>query len=89
MAYDDDAGRMILFGGFAGKLLADTWSYDSAKNTWTKLRTAGSPGPRVGASMFYDATLHRLVMTGGQVENPAALMFQDCWAFSYYPLPAN
>jgi hypothetical protein len=83
MAYDDDAGRMILFGGFAGKLLADTWSYDSTKNTWTKLRTAGSPGPRVAASMFYDANSHRLVMTGGQVENPAALMFQDCWAFSY------
>jgi hypothetical protein len=83
MAYDDDAGRMILFGGFSGKLLADTWSYDSAENTWTKLRTAGSPGPRQGAPMFYDPTLHRLVMTGGQEENPATLMFPDCWAFSY------
>ena len=83
MAYDDAAGRMILFGGFANKPLADTWSYDSAKNTWAKLRTAGSPGPRVGASMFYDATLHRQVMTGGQEEDPATVMFPDCWAFSY------
>jgi hypothetical protein len=84
MAYDDAAGRMILFGGFAGKLHADIWSYDSAQNTWTRLRTAGSPGPRGGASMFYDATLHRLVITGGHdMGPPGTPMLPDCWAFSF------
>ena len=83
MAYDEDAGRMILAGGFSDKLLSDTWAYDSAENTWTKLRTAGSPGPRGGASMFYDPTLHRLFMTGGKNNVPTTPMFQDCWTFSY------
>ena len=80
MAYDEYAGKTILFGVDGRK---GTWSYDSAKNTWAKLHTTGSPGPRNGATMFYDANRHGLVMTGGQEANPESPMFPDCWAFTY------
>jgi hypothetical protein len=84
MAYDDVSGRMILFGGGGyGHPLADTWAYDSAKNTWTKLRTAGSPKARAGASIFYDPASDRLIMTGGQGEVWGGPILSDCWAFSY------
>jgi hypothetical protein len=66
-----------------GDLLGDTWTYDSVKNTRIRLRTAGSPVPREGASMFYDAVSPRLIMTGGQGEDPLVPILTDCWAFSY------
>jgi hypothetical protein len=84
MAYDDASGRMILFGGAGDdKSPVDTWSYDSAANTWTKLRTAGSPGPRVKPSMFYDSTSQRLVMSGGQLGYPGTPVLSDSWAFTW------
>jgi hypothetical protein len=82
VAYDQAAGRIVLFGGFAGSrgLLSDTWSYDAAAGRWTEL----GPGPsrRDFGSMAYDAAAGELVLFGGQTGsagNVDATDLSDTW----------
>lgn len=48
MVYDSASHKVMLFGGFAGSdgLLADTWEYDAAANTWNRLATGPADPPR-------------------------------------------
>lgn len=66
MAYDEDQGLTILYGGLTGinGQYADTWSYDG--QTWTQVKSYYTPDPRWDASMAYDLIHHRMVLFGGQ-----------------------
>jgi hypothetical protein len=88
MAYDPDIGKIVLFGGAGSEwpMPADTWLYDGS--SW-------SPGPstppamsaRTGASMAYDAALHKVVLFGGS----GIVGLNDTWLFdgsSWSPGPA-
>ena len=66
MAYDSDNGMAILFGGWHGGVLGDTWAYDPAANTWTELGPTGAvPSPRGFHSMVYDPVGERAILFGG------------------------
>ena len=62
MAFDEDAGVFVLFGGTDPTLpfLGDTYEWNGA---WVRRGTTGPP--RVFASAAYDPTLKRVVMFGG------------------------
>lgn len=41
MAYDESNKMVVLFGGWAGSYLGDTWGWDGKK--WTMVATTGPP----------------------------------------------
>lgn len=67
MAYDAANGTTVLFGGFNGAELADTWTWNGV--TWTKQSPVTSPPALRGASMVYDAATHDVVLFGGLSSN--------------------
>lgn len=76
IAWNPTNNKLTVFGGNtrggttgAGTptLLADTWEYDPATNSWADVTpVAGSPTPRQYASMAYDPTTGGLLMFGGE-----------------------
>ncbi|MBI5528605.1 MAG: hypothetical protein HY897_19925 [Deltaproteobacteria bacterium] len=64
VAFDDDRGRMILFGGFYDNRFNDTWEWDGS--AWTnKTPSKTIPSVRLGHAMVYDSANKRTVMFGG------------------------
>src|SRR5439155_196202 len=53
MAYDSQADRVILFGGYGG--YNDTWAYDFNTNTWTDTNPVVEPPGRWGHALAYDS----------------------------------
>ena len=83
MAYDPDANRVVLFGGWTMRRdntlfpTNDTWIWDGTD--WTKIRPPVSPPPRQQAAMAYDAKNKRVVLFGGsKPDDPFA---GDTWTF--------
>ena len=66
MAYDTARGRVVLFGGYNGNYLDDTWEWDGT--TWTQRATSG-PSPRMHPAMAYDTARGRVVLFGGSNGN--------------------
>jgi N-acetylneuraminic acid mutarotase len=87
MAYDPDADRVIVFGGFAiaGTAwiggLADTWAYDYNTDTWTEMTPEISPPARHYHALAYDPTIDRVILFGGT--DAAERPFDDTWAYDY------
>ncbi|MFH2109678.1 MAG: kelch repeat-containing protein [Candidatus Bathyarchaeota archaeon] len=70
-AYDNDLGRMIVFGGIRwiggyGNMYDETWVYDSETNTWSKSIEKG-PEKRYISGMAYDQGGGVTVLFGGAV----------------------
>ena len=66
MAYDPGRGKVVLFGGADLSANGETWEYDGAIATWTRVTpVGGSPLPRSGHAMAYDAARGTMVMFGG------------------------
>jgi N-acetylneuraminic acid mutarotase len=69
MIYDPVGKRIILFGGSfyssSYTFYGDTWSFDTAKNDWSKLATNGSPSARFNHAMVYDSDRKEIVLFGG------------------------
>ncbi len=91
MVYDPAAQRVILFGGawwtwdpsggiYWGGVGADTWTFDGATRSWSKLQPALSPPGRSSASMSYDSRAQRILLFGGY---NGSVFFNDTWAFDY------
>jgi len=79
LAYDAYTGRVILFGGYDGSLLSDTWAYDRAANTWTKLDPPGPvPSARGNHRMVYDPASGLVVLFGGY---DGSVDLYDTWAY--------
>ncbi|MEE9116180.1 MAG: kelch repeat-containing protein, partial [Thermoplasmata archaeon] len=56
MAYDSTRDVFVMFGGYDGSYLNDTWEYDYATNTWLEISTTNAPPARELSSMAYDST---------------------------------
>ena len=60
MAYDSDAGLVIVFGGQTGYWLDKkfqshaTWVYDPSANIWEQMKTNKNPGGFAGGDMVYN-----------------------------------
>ena len=63
MVYDAATGTTVLFGGFNGNQLGDTWTWNGS--AWTKQSPATSPPALQGAAMAYDPATHNVVLFGG------------------------
>ena len=63
MVYDVATATTVLFGGFNGSSLAETWTWNGS--AWTKLSPVTSPPALRGASMVYDTFTHDVVLFGG------------------------
>jgi cysteine-rich repeat protein len=63
IAYDGARQRVVLFGGYNGSYLADTWEWDGV--SWTEMQPRTQPGAREGEGLAYDAARHRIVLFGG------------------------
>jgi hypothetical protein len=66
MAYDQEHGTMILFGGedkSGNYMYNDTWLWDG--KDWQQLFPENLPAPRRGAQMFFDGDTHQLLLAGG------------------------
>ncbi len=81
MAYDGRSDRVISFGGLAAIGDSnDTWAYDYANNTWTKLTPILSPSGRRSMGITYDSEAQRIVIFGGV--DPNWSYFNETWAYS-------
>jgi hypothetical protein len=81
MVYDTAAGKVILFGGFAGSdgLLADTWEYDPSANTRHQLHLGqANPSWRDFSSAIYDQQANVTVLSGG-TGNVNGNVLNDTW----------
>ena len=83
LAYDNQTGSVILFGGSSdiqiahGGFSTRTWSF--AHGAWSPINTSATPSPRRGAVMAYDPALQGLVLFGGMSFGGVAL--SDTWLF--------
>jgi len=66
----------VLFGGFKGAGVGDTWVWDGS--TWTQQHPATSPSARWGAAMAYDAATGNVVLFGG---GDSQHNFGDTWVW--------
>ena len=76
MAYDAARDRVVLFGGYGGGVLGDTWEYDGAG--WTA-GGGGSIAPRAFHCMAYDAARGVTVLFGGS-DGPGSFL-GDTWEY--------
>ncbi|MCL4292667.1 MAG: hypothetical protein KJ056_06510 [Acidimicrobiia bacterium] len=78
-------GRVVLFGGLAGRsVLADTWVSSDSGATWTQVcggpsQPACGPAVRMGASLTWDGA--RFVLFGGTAPGDPATLLADTWTF--------
>jgi hypothetical protein len=79
MAYDSARGRTVLFGGFNGVELGDTWEFDGAQWMPVGGGTTG-PGPRTGHSLAYGSAQGQMLLFGGEVQGTN--YFGDTWNWS-------
>jgi N-acetylneuraminic acid mutarotase len=86
MVYDSASGKVILFGG-QGLLgdswtqFNDTWTYDPAANTWTRLTPTGDlPPAELVPYMVYDSASGKVILFGGNGANDAYYV-NDTWAY--------
>ncbi len=83
--YDPVRDRMLVFGGFGGTLLNDTWALSLAGTpAWSAVNAGGTlPGMREAHAVFYDAPRDRMVIVGGY-----GTLVSDDWALSLAGTPA-
>ena len=63
MTYDAASHKVVMFGGYDGGYLNDTWTFDGT--TWTRVNTPTAPPGRANAQMAYDRLTHKVVLFGG------------------------
>ena len=84
LAYDADAKKIILFGGFSGGFqdgvyLGDTWAWNG--KTWEQIFAEKTPAARGGKpAMIYDEKNRRLILFGGGTPQKA---MNDMWFFKF------
>jgi N-acetylneuraminic acid mutarotase len=88
MAYDDNKNLFIVFGGYltSGHSFEtnETWTYNLATNTWTKLDFGSQdiPARRHWGSLEYNPDQKVTYLFGGHYNNqgcPGDIMYNDVW----------
>ncbi len=74
---DRTQGFVVLFGGYDGAYLGDTWAYTNG--TWTPLAVTNAPSPRSGMVLSPDGATGSLFLYGGL---GASGYLSDTWQFN-------
>lgn len=77
MAYDEESGRVVLFGGelYAdGPGTNDTWAYDAANDRWAEMTPAVRPIVRANSGV-YDSKADQILVFGGATG-------QETWTYN-------
>lgn len=65
MCYDSTDNVLVMFGGWDGAYLGDTWIYSFQNNMWINKSPQGSPSPRERSGMVYDSKDDLVILFGG------------------------
>jgi hypothetical protein len=65
IAYDSKLQQAVLFGGYNGQYLNDTWLWNGATMTWTQANTQHQPVPETLPMLFPDPLTSRVDVYGG------------------------
>jgi hypothetical protein len=76
MAYDGLRSEVVLFGGWNGSYLGDTWTWDGT--TWTEQQPPTSPAARNGMVTAFDAARGEVVGFGG---HDGTVAYGDTWTW--------
>lgn len=90
MVYFAATQVVIMYGGFNGNMLADTWLLGRRDLSplgvfldWRPISSSSAPGPRAGHKMAYDARRQRAVMFGGWSQ-AGVLAPATTWELSFW-----
>ena len=84
LVYDPVNKLTVMFGGDQlDALVADSWTYNSAKKSWTELKPKYSPSPRAGHAMLWLPKAKKVLLIGGYTYTSTT----DYVAPLYKPLP--
>lgn len=83
MAYSVADNRFVLFGGWDGAELGETWIFDPPNRTWERATPGESPPARGDAAFAYDSRKDVFVLFGGWYDSPPEVYhrFGDTWHF--------
>ncbi len=73
LAYDEARGKLVMFGGFRGRVFNDTWEWDG--DQW-EMKSESGPSPRNGPAMVYDSKRKKIILFGGDAMNQT---IADTW----------
>ena len=76
LTFDPIRGRVVLFGGWNGSALNDTWEYDGTN--WIRITTPTSPSARYGHSLTFDPIRGRVILFGGDT---GSTRLNDTWEY--------
>jgi hypothetical protein len=84
MIFDPVGSRILLFGGradglFGLKYYNDMWSFDTASQKWSPVKTKKRPPERLSPGMVYDPGNHQIIIFGG---HGAKVRLGDTWVYS-------
>lgn len=70
MIFDPIGNKIMMFGGRADRLFGmkyfnDLWSFNTATQTWTLVKTSNKPPARLSPGMVYDPVNHQIIVFGG------------------------
>jgi sugar lactone lactonase YvrE len=77
LTFDAAHRQMVMFGGFSGSYLNDTWLWNGTN--WTQANPANSPSPRSNVEMVYDPATGNVVLFGGLYN--ASTRYNDTWTW--------
>jgi hypothetical protein len=85
MIFDPVRGRMILYGGWEGRLAGDTWELTlDPQPRWRRMPDRGYlPPPRYSAAAAYDSRRDAMVIMGGIGGTGGSSLRNDVWALSF------
>ena len=87
VAYDDNEGTILLFGGFDGNTyLGDMWSYSFENNAWVPRSNARMPSPRADGRMVYDSQGRDFFLFSGNDYSDPSFKFHhlaDMWRYRW------
>ncbi|MGE0546035.1 MAG: kelch repeat-containing protein [Kofleriaceae bacterium] len=79
MVYDADDDVLVMYGGYNGAYLDDTWQRD-ASGAWGQVGSM-NPSRRAWHAMAYDRARHRIVLFGGWDQTMASPPLGDTWEY--------
>jgi N-acetylneuraminic acid mutarotase len=82
MVYDENNGRLVLFGGSEwnqGIFYDDTWAYNYSSNEWAELNSPARPPPRFNPGVAYIPDQEAILIFGGY--KPPERHLNDTWLF--------